>query len=55
MAGGVKNIIIDSTLSGMGKTAGNLTTELIADYLIRKLHYDYDLDNILDTIDKYIY
>lgn len=55
LAGGVRKIIIDSTLSGMGKAAGNLCTELIADYLIRKLHYNYDLDIILDVIDMYIY
>ena len=55
LSGGVRKLIIDSTLSGMGKVAGNLCTELIADYLIRKLHYDYDLDTILDIIDTYIY
>lgn len=52
---GIRQIIIDGTLSGMGKVAGNLNTELIADYLVRKLHYDYEFDNILDLIDDYIY
>ena len=51
---GVRQIIIDGTLSGMGKVAGNLNTELIVDYLVRKLQYDYELDNILDIIDDYI-
>lgn len=52
---GVREIIIDSTLLGMGKAAGNLNTELIAEYLIGKLHCDYELDDILDVIDDYIY
>lgn len=52
---GDRKIIIDSTLCGMGKVAGNLNTELIVNYLVRKLHYDYEFDDILDLIDKYIY
>lgn len=52
---GIRQIIIDSTLSGMGKAAGNLNTELLADYLIRKLNYGYEFDNILDMIDEHIY
>lgn len=52
---GVRNIIIDSTLNGMGKVAGNLNTELIIDYLVRKFNYNYDFDRILDIIDDYIY
>ncbi len=52
---GDRKIIIDSTLCGMGKVAGNLNTELIVNYLVRKLHYDYEFDGILDIIDKYIY
>lgn len=52
---GTRQVIIDSTLSGMGKVAGNLNTELIVDYLVRKKQYDYELDNILDMLDDYIY
>lgn len=52
---GTRKIVIDSTLAGMGKVAGNLNTELIVDYLVRKQHYDYEVDNILDIIDDYIY
>ncbi len=52
---GTRQIIIDSTLNGMGKVAGNLNTELIVDYLIRKLHYGYEFNDILDLIDDYIY
>lgn len=49
-----RNIIIDGTLSGMGKVAGNLCTELIVEFLVRKYHYDYDLDIVFDCIDDYI-
>ena len=52
---GSRQVIIDSTLGGMGKVAGNLNTELIVDYLVRKKLYDYDLDTILDCYDDYIY
>ncbi|EFE11457.1 aldolase catalytic domain-containing protein [Clostridium sp. M62/1] len=51
---GIRNVIIDSTLSGMGKVAGNLNTELLVDYLVRKKNYDYEFDEILDLIDDYI-
>lgn len=49
-----RTIILDSTLNGMGKCAGNLNTELIVDYLNRKKSASYDLDRILDTIDSYL-
>lgn len=52
---GNRQIIIDGTLGGMGKVAGNLNTELIVDYLIRKKHYDYEFEEILDMLDDYIY
>ena len=52
---GNRQIIIDGTLGGMGKVAGNLNTELIVDYLVRKKHYDYEFEDILDMLDDYIY
>ena len=54
LAGERRKIILDATLNGMGKCAGNLNTELIVDYLNRKKNYDYDLDKVLDTIDRYL-
>lgn len=54
LAGNKRNIILDATLNGMGKCAGNLNTELIVDYLVRKKNYDYELDKILDVIDRYL-
>lgn len=55
LASGKRKIILDATLNGMGKCAGNLNTELIVDFLVRKKDYDYDIDEILDVIDRYLY
>ena len=55
LSNGKREIILDGTLNGMGKGAGNLNTELIVDYLVRKRNYDYDFDAILDVIDDYIH
>ena len=49
-----RDIIIDSTLEGVTRGAGNLNTELIIDYMNREHYSSYDLDIILDTIDEYI-
>ncbi len=54
LADGKRNIILDATLNGMGKCAGNLNTELITDYLTRKKDSDYNIDRILDAIDRYL-
>lgn len=50
-----RKVIFDATLNGMGKCAGNLNTELIVDFLTRKKDCDYDVDIILDVIDRYLY
>lgn len=41
-----RDIIIDSTLFGMGRGAGNLNTELITEYLNKFYFKNYDLDII---------
>ena len=55
IAYGKRDIIIDATLNGMGKVAGNLNTELLIDYLVRKQGMDYEFNLICDLIDDYIY
>lgn len=55
LAGNTRKIIIDATLNGMGKSAGNLSTELIADYLVRKKLFNYDTEVLFDIIDEHIY
>lgn len=49
-----RNIIVDATLSGMGRGAGNATTELVAGYINRAHNGNYDLNAIMDAIDMYI-
>lgn len=49
-----RTLIIDGTLEGVGKCAGNLNLELIVNYLSDELGYNYDFDEILDTIDEFI-
>lgn len=51
---GQREVVIDSTIEGLGRGAGNTPTELIAQYMVTKFGYPYDIDAILDTIDRYI-
>lgn len=54
MTFGKREIVLDGTLSGMGRGAGNTPTELIAQYMISKQGYNYNLDSLLDIIDGYM-
>lgn len=54
MTFGRREVIVDSTLSGMGRGAGNTPTELVAQYMVSQLGYNYDMDSLLDTIDTYM-
>ena len=49
-----RDIIVDSTLNGMGRGAGNATTELVAGYIDRFFDGNYDMNAIMDAIDIYI-
>ena len=49
-----RTMVIDSSLCGMGRGAGNTCTELIVNYLNNVQKMDYDLNVIMDTIDQYI-
>lgn len=54
MAHGKREVVVDGTVSGMGRGAGNAPTELIAEYMVTKLGYSYDMDALLDVIDGYM-
>lgn len=54
MSFGRREVVVDSTISGMGRGAGNTPTELIAQYLVSKWGYHYNIDAILDVIDIFI-
>jgi len=46
-----RNLIVDGTLYGMGKSAGNAPTELLAMYLNENCGKKYDIGQILEAID----
>lgn len=54
MTYGKREVIVDGTISGMGRGAGNTPTELIAQYLVSQMGYSYDMDTLLDIIDNYM-
>ena len=47
-----RNLIIDTSIMGMGRGAGNLNTELFVDYLNENLGKDYRVKPLLTIIDK---
>ena len=49
-----RNCVVDASLNGMGRVPGNLCIELIMDYLNRNYSKSYDIDPVLDAIEKYI-
>ena len=52
--GSEKDILIDSSVFGMGRGAGNLNTEVIADHMNKTYNKHYDLIPILQLIDERI-
>lgn len=54
MTFGTREVVVDTTISGMGRGAGNTPTELVIQYMVSKLGYHYELDALLDIIDLYI-
>ena len=49
-----RDMMVDSSLCGMGRGAGNATTELIANYLNKKCDCHFNVDAIMDAIDVYM-
>lgn len=49
-----RNCIVDASLCGMGRGAGNATTELVANFLNHRYLGNYDMNSIMDTIDMYM-
>ena len=49
-----RRLVIDASLYGMGRGAGNLNTELIANYYNMTLGDNYDTIKLLSLISKYI-
>ena len=49
-----RDIMVDGSLYGMGRGAGNAKTELLADYINKYCGGNYDIARLLSTIDTYI-
>ena len=49
-----RELIIDSTVFGMGKGAGNLNTEMITSYINNNIVEKYDVGQVLEIISLYI-
>ena len=49
-----RDVVVDSSLCGMGRGAGNATTELMVNYLNRKYNAAYDMNAVMDAIDIYM-
>lgn len=54
MSQGLRDVVVDSSMAGMGRGAGNTNTELVMQYMNRKYNSGYDIDIVLDLIDNYI-
>ena len=49
-----RNVVIDGSLFGMGRGAGNACTETIVNFLNTRYGKKYNLSVLLETIEKYI-
>lgn len=49
-----RNCIVDASLCGMGRGAGNTTTELLVNYVNKMKNGNYDMNMIMDAIDMYM-
>lgn len=49
-----RRLIIDASIFGMGRGAGNLNTELVTQYINSNLYFKYDNIEIIELIDEYI-
>lgn len=49
-----RTLILDSSVYGMGRGAGNLPTELITQYINKNISQKYDVTMVMDIYDEYI-
>lgn len=49
-----RTLILDSTVYGMGRGAGNLPTELITQYINKNITSKYDVSMVMDIYDEHI-
>lgn len=51
---GEREVILDSSILGMGRGAGNLCTEIITKYINDNIGYSYESNILLEIVDNYI-
>lgn len=51
---GKRNIIIDGSVLGMGRGAGNLCSEILTQYINENIDYRYHTEMLLELMDEYI-
>lgn len=49
-----RDVVIDGSLYGMGRGAGNAATELLANFLNKRCGRHYNISTLLETIEQYI-
>ena len=49
-----RTVFLDSSVYGMGRGAGNLNTELIANYLNSNQSHQYEIEPLLEIVDEFI-
>lgn len=49
-----RDVIVDASIYGMGRGAGNVNLELVADYLNKNFDKNYQLDDVIKLYSKYI-
>lgn len=49
-----RKVVVDGTICGMGRGAGNTSTELLLEFINRRYEGNYDMDVFLDLIDIYM-
>ena len=52
--GSQRDIILDASIYGMGRGAGNLNTELLADYINKRIDNCYKIEPLLEVVDEYL-
>ncbi|WP_130836632.1 hypothetical protein [Lachnoclostridium sp. Marseille-P6806] len=49
-----RSVAVDGSLLGMGRGAGNAHTEIVADYINKYYGGHYDMELLLETIERYV-
>lgn len=54
LSSGKRDLLIDASILGMGRGAGNLCTEILTQYINENLEYRYHTELLIELVDEYI-